>query len=102
MLIRFIYLKVGDVLVDRLNKMIMKAERICGTEQMCAGFIDPSEREPGKWDAVGHIWNGIPGSGTKQERFSCNTLEDAKRVLQELNDKYPCDKDVVIFINDLI
>lgn len=56
MLIRFIYLKVGDVLVDRLNKMIMKAERICGTEQMCAGFIDPSEREPESgtpWDIYG-------------------------------------------------
>ena len=64
--------------------------------------IYPSEEEPGKWVARGDIWNGKKGSGITQAICStCESVDDAMKALEELAEKYPNDKDLRIFIDDL-
>ena len=50
---------------------------------------------------MGQIWNGIPGSGVTSASCLCDSIEEAEKALQELGEKYPNNKDVVIFIEDI-
>ena len=84
-----------------LDRLIIKAKKKCGVDRLEVGFISPSETEPGKWVAMGQIWNGIPGSGVTSASCLCDSIEEAEKVLQELDEKYPNNKDVVIFIEDI-
>lgn len=86
-----------------LDRLIVKAKNKCGYERLEIGFISPSEKEPGKWIARGDIWNGKPGSGTGT--IICgeyDSIEEAESALQELGEQYPNDKEVVIFIEDIL
>ncbi len=85
-----------------LDRLIIKAKKKCGVDRLEVGFISPSETEPGKWVAMGQIWNGIPGSGVTNASCLCDSIEEAEAALQELGEKYPNNKDVVIFIEDIL
>lgn len=84
-----------------LDRLIIKAKKKCGVDRLEVGFISPSETEPGKWVAMGQIWNGIPGSGVTSASCLCDSIEETEKALQELGEKYPNNKDVVIFIEDI-
>lgn len=84
-----------------LDRLIIKAKKKCGVDRLEAGFISPSETEPEKWIARGDIWNGIPGSGVTSANCLCNSIEEAEAALQKLGEKYPNNKDVIIFIEDI-
>lgn len=84
-----------------LDRLIIKAKKKCGIDRLEVGFISPSETEPGKWVARGDLWNGIPGSGVTSATCLCDSIEEAEAALQELGEKYPNNKDVVIFIEDI-
>ncbi|MCX4257857.1 MAG: hypothetical protein OSJ54_13155 [Oscillospiraceae bacterium] len=84
-----------------LDRLIIKAKKKCGVDRLEVGFISTSETEPGKWVATGQIWNGIPGSGVTSASCLCNSIEEAEAALQELGEKYPNNKDVAIFIEDI-
>lgn len=86
-----------------LDRLIIKAKNKCGYERLEIGFISPSKTEPGKWIARGDIWNGKPGNGTGI--IICgeyDSIEEAEAALQELGEQYPNDKNVVIFIEDIL
>ena len=84
-----------------LDRLIIKAKKKCGVDRLEVGFISPSETEPGKWVAMGQIWNGIPGSGVTSASCLCDSIEEAEKALQKKKKKYPNNKDVVIFIEDI-
>ena len=84
---------------DRLLHLIHQLHQDVYKRQ---AFIYPSEEEPGKWVARGDIWNGKKGSGITQAICStCESVDDAMKALEELAEKYPNDKDLRIFIDDL-
>lgn len=86
-----------------LDRLIIKAKKKCGVDRLEVGFISPSETEPGKWVAMGQIWNGIPGSGVRS--IICgeyDSIDEAEAAIQELSEKYPNSKDVAIFIEDIL
>lgn len=86
-----------------LDRLIIKAKKKCGVDRLEVGFISPSETEPGKWVASGDIWDGIPGSGVKS--IICgeyDSIEEAEAALNELGEKYPNNRDVIIFIEDIL
>ncbi len=85
-----------------IDRLIIKAKRKCGVDRLEVGFISPSENELGKWVARGDLWNGVPGSGVRS--IFCgehDSIEKAEAVLRELGEKYPNNKDVVIFVDDV-
>lgn len=84
-----------------LDRLIIKAKRKCGVDRLEVGFISHSETEPGKWVATGQIWNGMPGSGVTSASCLCDSIEEAEKALQELGEKYPNNKDVVIILDDV-
>lgn len=84
-----------------LDRLIIKAKKKCGVDRLEVGFISPSETEPGKWVAMGQIWNGIPGSGVTSASCLCDSIEEAEKALQELGEKYPNNKDITIIIDDV-
>ena len=85
-----------------LDRLIIKAKKKCAVDRLEVGFISPSETEPGKWVAMGQIWNGIPGSGVTSVSCLCDSIEEAEKALQELVEKYPNNKDVVIILDDVL
>ena len=94
--------KEGKRYMKKVDRLIIKAKKKCGYERLVVAFIYPSEEEPGKWVARGDIWNGKKGSGITQAICStCESVDDAMKALEELAEKYPNDKDLRIFIDDL-
>lgn len=94
--------KEGKRYMKKVDRLIIKAKKKCGYERLAVAFIYPSEEEPGKWVARGDIWNGKKGSGITQAICStCESVDDAMKALEELAEKYPNDKDLRIFIDDL-
>ena len=88
--------------MKKVDRLIIKAKKKCGYERLAVAFIYTSEEEPGKWVARGDIWNGKKGSGITQAICStCESVDDAMKALEELAEKYPNDKDLRIFIDDL-
>lgn len=89
-----------------LDRLIIKAKRKCGADlKLYSGMIYPSEKQPGKWVARGDLWNGIPydkpGNKVEYATCVCDSIEEAEKALQELGEKYPNNKDVVILIDDV-
>lgn len=84
-----------------IDRLIIKAKKKCGVEQLIIAFIEPSDDEQEKWIAKGHIHNGVPGTKMKEITFTCTSIEEALKALDELAEQYPNSKDVRIFINDL-
>ena len=74
-----------------LDRLIIKAKKKCGVDRLEVGFISPSETEPGKWVAMGQIWNGIPGSGVTSASCLCDSIEEAEK-LEELADGNPTEE----------
>lgn len=87
--------------MKNIDRLIIKAKKKCGVDSLMVAFIYPSESEPGKWIARGDIWNEVTGSGITHAICTCESVDDALQALEELAEKYPNDKDVRIFINDL-
>ena len=87
-----------------IDRLIIKAKKKNGIERLSCGFISRSETQSGKWAARGDLWNGIPGSGIKS--IYCgeyNSIDEAaEATLQELGQKYPNNKDIVILIDDVM
>lgn len=84
-----------------VDKLIIKAKRQRGVDRLINAFVHPAESEPGKWIADGRIWNGKPGSGIVQEVRTCVSKDEAMQAINELAEKYPNHKDIVIFIDDV-
>lgn len=89
-----------------LDRLIIKAKQKCGTDlKFHFGMIYQSEKQPGKWEARGDLWNYIPHnkSGCKCDSVSyiCDSLKEAEKALQQLSNEYPNNKDAVIIIDDL-
>lgn len=82
-----------------LDRLIIKAKKKCGVDRLEVGFISPSETEPGKWVAM--LIGRTEGSGVTSASCLCDSIEEAEKALQELGEKYPNNKDVVIFIEDI-
>ena len=85
-----------------IDRLIIKAKKKCGVDRLTIAFIYPSETEPGKWIARGDIWDGIPGSHMTSAICTCDSGDDALEALEERAEKYPNDKDLRIFIDDLV
>lgn len=90
-----------------IDRLIIKAKRKCGTDlKLHFAMIYPSETEAGKWVARGDLWNGIPhgkpGNKVEYVTYICNSIEEAEATLQELGEKYPNNKDIVILIDDVM
>jgi len=84
-----------------IDKLIIKAKKKCGVDKLTVALIYPSETEPGKWIADGHIWDGKKGSGITRVTCLCVSIDDALQALDELAEKHPNDKDIPIIIDDL-
>lgn len=84
-----------------IDKLIIKAKKRHGVYRLVNAFIYPSETEPGKWVVDGRVWNGVPCSGVKQLTFTCESVDDAKNVLDEMSKSYPNTKDICVYINDI-
>lgn len=88
--------------MKKVDRLIIKAKKKCGCEQLSLAFICPSEKELGKWIANGDIWNGKKYGGiTRITCDGCLSIEDAINALEEMSKKYPNRKDLVIIIDDL-
>ena len=85
----------------KIDRLIIKARNKFGYDRLTGAFIYPSEEEPEQWVARADIWNGIIGSGIKSEFRTCPSIDDALQALEEIADKYPNDRDITIFIDDL-
>lgn len=85
----------------KIDRLIIKARNKYGYDRLMGAFIYPSEEDPRKWVARADIWNGILGSGIKSEFRTCTSIDDALQALEEIADKYPNDRDITIFIDDL-
>lgn len=95
-------MKEGERYMKRVDRLIIKAKKKCGYEQLAVAFIYQSEDEPGKWIARGDIWNGKKGSGiTHAVCSTCESVDDALQALEKLSEKYPNSKDLTIIIDDL-
>lgn len=89
-----------------VDRLIIKAKRKAGSDlKLSFGMIYRSEKEPGKWIARGDLWNGIPYGNPKHKAeyvtCICDSIEEAEKALNELSDKYPNNKDIVIIVDDL-
>lgn len=89
-----------------VDRLIIKAKRKTGGDlKLSFGMIYRSEKEPGKWIARGDLWNGIPydkpGNKVEYATCICDSIEEAEKALNELSDKYPNNKDIVIIVDDL-
>lgn len=85
----------------KIDRLIIKAKQKFGFDRLTGAFIYPSEDEPGKWVARADIWNGILGSGIKSEFRTCASVDDAMQALEEVAERYPNDRDITVFIDDL-
>ncbi|MDO4338062.1 MAG: hypothetical protein Q4C91_08250 [Eubacteriales bacterium] len=91
--------------MKHLDRLIIKAKKVCGTTELkfSLGMVYPVDG--GKWEAYGQLWNYIPrnkqGSKLTFAKCICDSVEDAVEALQELSEKYPNDKDVTIIIDTL-
>lgn len=84
-----------------IDRLIIKAKKKCGADRLMVAFIYPSESEPGKWIARGDIGNGVPRSGVTHAICTCDSVDDAMQALNELSEKHPNDKDLLIFIDNI-
>lgn len=84
-----------------IDRLLIKAKKKCGANGLVVAFVHPSDTEPGKWIARGVIWDGVPGSGVTHAVCTCVSIEEALKALNELSEKYPNNKDIPIFIEDL-
>ncbi len=89
-----------------IDRLIIKAKKQCGTDlKLHFGMIYQDEKQPEKWVARGDLWNGVPYNkpGNKWESvyYTCDSIEEGEKALQELGEKYPNKKDIVIIVNDI-
>lgn len=87
--------------MKEIDRLIIKAKQKCGVDQLTAGFISRPKTDPDKWLARGDIWNGVPKGGVTSESCLCDSIVAAEAFIAELGRKYPSNKDVVIFVDDL-
>lgn len=91
--------------MNRLDKLIIKAKKVCGTTELrlSYGIIYPIDG--GKWKAEGSLWNYIPHNkfGSRFEKASCicDSVEDAIEALEQLGEQYPNKEDITIIIDDI-
>ena len=86
-----------------LDRLIIRAKKKCGVDRLEVGFISPSEKHQGKWVARGDIWNGVPGNGVKSIMYGeYDSVEEAEKALNELAEQYPNNKNVFIFIENIL
>lgn len=91
--------------MKHLDRLIIKAKKVCGTTELrfSLGMVYPVD--DGKWEACGQLWNYIPrnkpGSELTVAKCICDSVEDAVEALNELGEKYPNDRDVTIIIDDI-
>lgn len=51
----------------------------------------------------GDIWNGVPGNGVRSIMYGeYDSVEEAEKALNELAEQYPNNKDVFIFIENIL
>lgn len=84
-----------------VDRLIIKAKRKKGVKQLINAFIHQSNNGS-QWIVDASIWDGIKGSGVTNEICSCNSIEEAEAALQELGKKYPNNKDIPVFIDDIV
>lgn len=85
----------------KIDRLIIKAKHKFGFDGLTDAFIYPSEEESGQWVARADIWNRILGSGVRSEFYTCASIDDALQALEEVAERYPNDRDITIFIDDL-
>ena len=84
-----------------VDRLIIKAKRKKGVKQLINAFIRQSN-DGSQWIVDASIWDGIKGSGVTSEICSCNSIEEAEAALQGLGKKYPNNKDIPVFIDDIV
>lgn len=90
--------------MNRLDKLIIKAKKVCGTTELrlSYGMIFPIDG--GKWKAEGSLWNYIPyklGSRFEKASCICESVEEAIEALEQLGEQYPNKEDITIVIDDI-
>ena len=89
--------------MKNLDRLIIKAKK--SELKFSYGMVYRSWKHPGKWEARGDLWNGVPCNkpGYKGDSvcYTCDSVEEAVAALHELSEKYPSNKDVTILIDDL-
>ena len=92
--------------MKHLDKLIIKAKKVCGTTELrfSLGMIYPVD--DGKWEAYGQLWNYIPRNKPVSKltvaKCICDSVDDAIEALNELGEKYPNDRNVTIIIDDML
>lgn len=81
-----------------LDRLLIKAKKHHGTDRLSLAFIRP---DGDMWLADGRIWNGKKGSGEKSITSKHNTIDEAVQAINELAERYPNHKDIVIIVDDL-
>lgn len=88
-----------------IDRLIIKAKRRCGIDlKLYSGIIYRDEKQPGKWVAMGYLWNGVqynkPDNKAEYATCVCDSIEEAEAALYELGEKYPNNKVAPIIIED--
>ncbi len=85
--------------MKHIDRLIIKAKNTVKLydERLVNSFI---EFDGNKYIVDCRVWNGKKGSGTRSIINKCDTLEDAEIIINDIADKYPNDKDIIIFIDD--
>lgn len=93
--------------MDKIDRLIIKAKKQKRATDLKLVFalICKSEKEPGKWEVRGNLWNGVP-SGKSKWKFDvatcvCDSIEECEDALNQLSEEYPNNKDVTIIIDNL-
>ena len=92
--------------MNHIDRLIIKAKNVYGVVELRFSFGMVCPADGGKWEAFGQLWNyipnGKPGSRCLTEKYICDSMDDAIAALQQLSEKYPNCKDVVIIIDNMI
>lgn len=83
----------------KIDRLLIRARKEHAFDMLLTAFICPAGH--GKWMLNAQLWNGKPGNGVKVITCVCNSIKDAQKTLDELSEKYPNNKNVPVFIDDL-
>lgn len=77
---------------------IERIEKAAPLKRLINAFL---EQKDGKYHLDCRLWDGVNGSGTKSVISEHQTFQEALNEFEKVQQKYPSDKDVLLFVDDL-
>lgn len=86
--------------MKKVDRLIVKAKKKCGTESLITGFVCPMGFD--SWVARAHIGNNARAGQLRIVMCGqFDSIDAAVDAIYALGEQYPNNKDAVIFIEDV-